>query len=126
MKPFVIKNEEQYEAALAHVATLMNATPGSPQEDDLELWGTLVELYEKTAHPSPLPDPIAAIKFRMEQAGLSRKDMVPYLGSLSKVSEVISGKRPAAAGGLLRGRQTDQLQTLAGFNRAPAWDSPAG
>jgi HTH-type transcriptional regulator/antitoxin HigA len=94
MKPAIIKNEEQYEAALAYVATLMDAPPGSPQEAELELWGTLVELYEKDVHPIPLPDPIEAIKFRMEQAGLTRKDMVPYLGSLSKVSEVLSGKRP--------------------------------
>lgn len=93
MKPFIIKNEEQYDAALAHVATLMNALPGTLQEAELELWGTLVELYEKSAHPIPLPDPIAAIKFRMEQDGLARRDLVPYLGSLSKVSEVLSGKR---------------------------------
>lgn len=91
--PFVIKNEEQYEEALAHVATLMDAPPGSAREAELEVWGTLVELYEKDAHPIPLPDPIEAIKFRMEQAGLSRKDLVPFLGSPSKVSEVLSGKR---------------------------------
>lgn len=94
MKPFLIKNEEQYEKALVYVAELMNAEPGSPKEAELELWGTLVELYEKDAHPIPLPDPIEAIKFRMEQAGLTRRDMVPYLGSLSKVSEALSGKRP--------------------------------
>ena len=56
MKPYIIKNEEQYAAALAYVATLMNATAGSPQEAELELWGTLVELYEKDVHPIPLPD----------------------------------------------------------------------
>jgi HTH-type transcriptional regulator/antitoxin HigA len=94
MKPLIIKEEVQYEAALAHVATLMEAPAGSPQEAELELWGTLVELYEKHAHPIPLPDPIAAIKFRMEQAGLTQRDMVVHLGSPSKVSEVLSGKRP--------------------------------
>lgn len=94
MKPFVIKSEAQYEEALAYVAKLMDAVPGSAQESELELWGTLVEVYEKTAHPVPLPDPIEAIKFRMDQAGLKQKDLVRYLGSASKVSEVLSGKRP--------------------------------
>jgi HTH-type transcriptional regulator/antitoxin HigA len=94
MKPFVIKNEEQYETALAYVSKLMDAPPGSPEEAELEVWGTLVEVYENEKYPIPLPDPIEAIKFRMEQAGLSRKDLIPYLGSLSKVSEVLSGKRP--------------------------------
>jgi hypothetical protein len=70
MTPFVIKNEQQYEEALAYVATLMDAPPGSAQEAELELWGTLVELYEGKVHPIGLPDPIEAIKFRMEQAGL--------------------------------------------------------
>lgn len=93
MKPFLIKNEEQYEEALAYVSKLMDAEPGSDEEAELELWGTLVELYEKTAHPIPLPDPIEAIRFRMEQAGLKQKNLVPYLGSRSKVSEVLSGKR---------------------------------
>lgn len=94
MKPFVIKNEEQYEVALAYVSTLMDAPPGSPEEAELDLWGTLIEVYENERYPISLPDPIEAIKFRMEQAGLTRKDLIPYLGSLSKVSEVLSGKRP--------------------------------
>ena len=94
MKPFVIKNEAQYETALAYVAKLMDAEPGSLQEAELELWGTLVELYEKEVYPIGLPDPIEAIKFRMEQAGLTPRDLIPYLGSPSKVSEVMSRKRP--------------------------------
>jgi len=94
MKPFVIKNEEQYAAALAHVETLMDAEPGSEEEAELELWGTLIEFYEDDAHPVPLPDPVEAMKFRMEQSGLRQKDLVPYLGSPSRVSEVLSGRRP--------------------------------
>jgi len=94
MKPFVIKNEQQYEEALAYVATLMDAPPGSAQEAELELWGTLVEVYEDKVHPIGLPDPIEAIKFRMDQAGLTPRDLIPYLGSPSKVSEVLSRKRP--------------------------------
>ncbi|NQU39751.1 MAG: ImmA/IrrE family metallo-endopeptidase [Lentisphaerae bacterium] len=94
MKPFVIKNEEQYEKALACVEQLMDAEPGSAEEAELDVWATLVELYEEKAHPIPLPDPIEAIKFRMAQSGLKQKELIPYLGSPSRVSEVLSGKRP--------------------------------
>lgn len=90
----VIKTEEEYQAALAHLATLMDAAPGSPEEDELELFGLLVEKYEEEHFPIDLPDPIEAIKFRMEQQGLSRKDLIPFIGSQSKVSEVLSHKRP--------------------------------
>ncbi|MBM4147855.1 MAG: ImmA/IrrE family metallo-endopeptidase [Lentisphaerae bacterium] len=93
MKPFVIKNEEQYDTALAYVEQLMDAEPGSPEEAELDVWATLIQLYEDKVHPIPLPDPIEAIKFRMEQSGLKQKDLVPYLGTASRVSEVLSGKR---------------------------------
>lgn len=92
--PKVIKTEEEYQAALAHLETLMDAIPGSPEEDELELFGLLVEKYEEEHFPIDLPDPIEAIKFRMEQQGLSKKDMIAYFGSQSKVSEVLNHKRP--------------------------------
>ncbi len=94
MEPRVLKTETEYEEALARVEVLMDAEPGTPEGDDLELWSMLVGDYEERHHPIPLPDPIAAIRFRMEQAGLRDADMVAYLGSKSKVSEVLSGKRP--------------------------------
>ncbi|CAG0962300.1 ImmA/IrrE family metallo-endopeptidase [Geobacter sp.] len=94
MIPKVIKNETDYEAALARIDELMDADPGTPEGDELELLVTLVELYEKMAHPIDLPDPVEAIKFRMEQIGLKQKDLVPFIGSRSKVSEVLSGQRP--------------------------------
>lgn len=94
MKPQVLKKEAEYKAALEHVATLMDAAPGSPAEDELELLSLLIEAYEQEHYPIDLPDPIEAIKFRMEQAELYRKDMIPYLGSQSKVSEVLNRKRP--------------------------------
>ena len=94
MEPRVLKTEAEYEEALARVEGLMDAEPGTPEGDDLELWSMLVEDYEERHHPIPLPDPIAAIRFRMEQAGLRDTDMTVYLGSKSKVSEVLSGKRP--------------------------------
>ncbi len=67
MKPRVLKTEQDYAAALAKVGGLMDAHPGSPEEDELELWSLLVEQYEKQHHPIDPPDPIEAIKFRMEQ-----------------------------------------------------------
>lgn len=94
MKPRIIKTEAEYQAALARVAELMDAAPGSPEEDELELFAMLVEQYEKERWPIELPDPIDAIEFRMEQAGLKRKDLVQYIGSPSKVSEVMNRKRP--------------------------------
>jgi HTH-type transcriptional regulator/antitoxin HigA len=90
----LIKNEAEYEKALSMIDELMDAEPGTAQGDKLELLVTLVELYEKKAHPIGLPDPVEAIKFRMEQMGLKQKDMVPYFGSRSKVSEVLSRQRP--------------------------------
>jgi HTH-type transcriptional regulator/antitoxin HigA len=94
MEPKVIKTEAEYAAALAHVAGLMDAEPGSPREEELDLFSLLVEQYEREHHPVPLPDPIEAVKFRMEQAGLTRADLIPYLGSASRVSEVLNRKRP--------------------------------
>lgn len=92
----IIKTEEDYNKALEMVESLilMNPTAGSVEADKLQLLSTLVEDYEKNNFPSSLPDPIEAIKFRMEQMGLEPSDMVHYIGSKSKVSEVLSGKTP--------------------------------
>ncbi len=94
MKPKVLKTQKEYEEALAYLETLMDAEPGSPEEDELELFALLIEEYEEKHFPIALPDPIEAIKFRMEQEGLTRKDLIPYIGSASKVSEVLNRKRP--------------------------------
>lgn len=94
MKAKILKSEAEYEAALAYVEPLMDAEPDSPDEAELELFAFLIEKYEEQYYPIDLPDPIEAIQFRMEQAGLARKDLVPYLGSQSKVSEVLNRKRP--------------------------------
>jgi HTH-type transcriptional regulator/antitoxin HigA len=94
MQPKVIKTEAEYEAALARVADLMDAQPGSPDEQDLELFALLVEQYEQAHFPIAPPDPVEAILFRMEQEGLTRKDLTVYIGSPSKVSEVLNHKRP--------------------------------
>ena len=94
MKPKIIKTDEEHGAALAHMRTLMDAAPGSPDEEELELFAVLIEQYEKERWPIELPDPVDAIEFRMDQAGLTRKDLGKYLGSASKVSEIMNRRRP--------------------------------
>ena len=94
MKPKVIKTRADYQAALAYLETLMDAQPGTPQEEELELFAVLLDNYEREHFPIGLPDPVEAIKFRMEQQGLTRKDLEPFIGSQSKVSEVLNRKRP--------------------------------
>ena len=93
MKPKVIKNETEYEAALAYVYTLMDAEPDSEEEQELDLFSMLVEQYEQEHYPIAPPDPVDAILFRMDQEGLTRKDLAAYIGSQSKVSEVLNRKR---------------------------------
>ena len=94
MKPKVIKTEAEHKAALARIDCIFDARPGTPKGDELELLLLLVETFEESAYPIDPPDPIAAVRFRMEQQGLGPKDLVPYIGSKSKVSEVLSGRRP--------------------------------
>ena len=93
MQARLIKTKADYAAALARIEDLFDANPDTPDGDELDLLATLVELYEKQTFPVDLPDPVSAIRFRMEQQGLNKKDMRPYLGSPSKVSEVLSGQR---------------------------------
>lgn len=89
----LIRTENEYRAALARAEQLMEAEAGTPQGDELEHLAMVIEAYEDKHHPIELPDPIAAIQFRMEQEGLTNKDLAPYIGSSGKVSEVLSGKR---------------------------------
>ena len=92
MKAKVLKTERDHKAALAYVESLMEQT--SPDEAELELWSLLVENYEESHFPIETPDPIQAIQFRLEQAGLQTSDLLPYLQSKSKISEVMNRKRP--------------------------------
>ena len=94
MEPKLIKTEADYDAALARIEEIFDAKSGTQEGNELELLTTLVELYEDKAFPIDLPDPIEAIRFRMEQQGLRAKDLVRHIGSPGKVSEVLSGKRP--------------------------------
>ena len=88
-----IRTEQDYNAALARVEFLMETARTEVEDDELDVLATLIELYEDVCFPMDAPDPIAAIKFRMEQMGKSQSDLAPILGSRSKVSEVLSGKR---------------------------------
>jgi HTH-type transcriptional regulator/antitoxin HigA len=94
MKTKVIKTQTEYESALARIDNLMDsAKKNTPQGDELELLVLLVHDYEDPAYPIPKPDALTAIRFRMEQQGLEPKDLIPYLGSRSRVSDVLSGRR---------------------------------
>jgi HTH-type transcriptional regulator/antitoxin HigA len=88
-----IRTEQDYNAALARVEALMEAERTDDEDGDLDVLVTLIQLYEDVRFPMDAPDPIAAIKFRMEQLGKSQSDLAPILGSRSKVSEILSGKR---------------------------------
>ncbi len=88
-----VKTQQDYNTAMTRIAALMDAAPGSSECDELDVLAQLAQNYENKHFPIGLPDPIAAIRFRMEQQGLSQQDLVPYIGSRSKVSEVLNGKR---------------------------------
>jgi HTH-type transcriptional regulator/antitoxin HigA len=89
-----IRTKADYKAALKTISTLLDAPEGSKEAGMLEVLSVLVEAYEEDHHPIAPPDPIEAIKFRMEQNGLTRRDLEPYLGSRARVSEVLNRKRP--------------------------------
>ncbi len=88
-----IKNEQDYQEALSIIDSLMNAKPNTKEMDKLEILTTLVESYEEQRYKIDAPDPIEAIKFRMEQEGLKQKDLVSIVGSKSRVSEILNRKR---------------------------------
>jgi len=92
----VIKTQNEYDAAMARLSELMDMDflPGSPEETELELLALVIEYYENSKIEKITPDPVGAILFRMDQQNLSKKDLVPLIGSISKVSEVLSRKRP--------------------------------
>ena len=88
-----IKTEQDYNSAIKRIEELWGAKKDTPKGDELDLLVTLVESYEMKHYPIAPPDPIDAIKFRMEQMGMTKVDMVKYLGSQSRVSEILNRKR---------------------------------
>lgn len=93
MKAKLIKNDAEHVAALERIEAIFDAKPGTPQGDECELLVHLVEEYEAEQYVIDFPDPIEAIQFRMEQQGLKQPDLIPFIGSKSKVSEILNRKR---------------------------------
>lgn len=89
-----VKTRAAHRAALEEIESLMKARRNTPEGDRLDVLVTLVEAYERKPFPMDLPDPVAAIRFVMEQRGLSVKDLEPLLGRSSRVYEVLNRKRP--------------------------------
>lgn len=91
----VLRTAEDHALAMERMLTLMKKNPalGSPESEEMEILGLLIEKYEDEHYPIVPPDPIEAIKFRMDQQGLRKKDLIPYIGSASKVTEVLNGTR---------------------------------
>ncbi len=87
-----IRTEQDYDAALLKIESLMMAEADSPEADELEVLAILVELYEEKHHPIGWPGAIGAIRFRMDQAGLSEQDLIPFLGSEANVKQVLAGE----------------------------------
>jgi len=93
VKTKIIKTQAEYDQALQMLETIIDAKPGTPEGDELELLALLIDNYEKEHFPVDLPDPIEAIKLRMEQLGYTDCDLAKVLGSRSRVSEIMNRKR---------------------------------
>jgi HTH-type transcriptional regulator / antitoxin HigA len=88
-----IRTSKDHERAMREVETLWGAKSGTPKGDRLDVLTTLIDAWEAIHYPMDPPDPIEAIKFRMEQQGLTRKDMEGIIGTRARIAEVLSGKR---------------------------------
>lgn len=89
-----IRNEADYDAALKEIEKLFESQPGTPEGDRMEILVTLVEAYEARNFPIPIPDdPVQVLEYYMESRGLERSDLIPYLGSKERVSEILNRKR---------------------------------
>jgi HTH-type transcriptional regulator/antitoxin HigA len=97
-----IRTKADYEKALAEIECLWGAKSGTPEGDRLDVLATLIDAYEAEHYPMDPPDPVEAIRFRMEQQGLSRKDLEPLIGTRTRVSEVLNRKRSLSIGMIRR------------------------
>ena len=89
-----IHNDDDLKMAFVRLEEVFQAKQGTPQADEMEILVTLIEVYENKKYPITPPEPIEAIKFRMEQQGLKAKDLEAYIGSSGRVSEILNRKRP--------------------------------
>jgi HTH-type transcriptional regulator/antitoxin HigA len=94
MRIHPIRTEADHDAAVSRIAELIGAKPDTAEGEELDILATLVDAYEAKHHAIDAPDPIAAIQFRMEQQGLTRKNLEPLIGSRARVSEVMTRRRP--------------------------------
>jgi HTH-type transcriptional regulator/antitoxin HigA len=88
-----IKTEEDYQAALSRLEDIFDAPDGTPESDELDILGLLVDEYENEHYPIDSPDPIEAIKIRMEELNMRQRDLIPMIGGKSHVSEILNRKR---------------------------------
>ncbi|MCH8496398.1 MAG: helix-turn-helix domain-containing protein [Balneolales bacterium] len=93
MNIYPLHTETDYNNALSRIDEIFEAKPGTPQGDELEVLGILIDEFEKRQFPITSPDPVEAVKFRMEQLGLTQTDLAKLIGSKSRASEILSGKR---------------------------------
>ena len=100
MKP--IRSERDYDAALAEAERLWGAKAGTPAGDRLDVLATLIDAYETEHFPMDPPDPVEAIKFRMEQQGLTRRDLESIIGTRTRIAEVLNRKRGLSIGMIRR------------------------
>ena len=100
LKP--IRSKADYNNAIAELRRLWGAKSGTPEGDRLDVLATLIDNYEAEQHPMDPPDPVEAIKFRMEQRGLTRKDLEPIIGTRTRVAEILNRKRNLSIGMIRR------------------------
>jgi HTH-type transcriptional regulator/antitoxin HigA len=112
-----IRNEKDLKLALARVDKIIDSKRGTAEGDELEILSVIIEAYENRRHPIDPPDPIEAIKFRMEQQGSSRAELAEILGGKNRVSEVLSRKRPLTLRMIRRLHETMNIpfESLIGF-----------
>ncbi|MBS1732223.1 MAG: helix-turn-helix domain-containing protein [Bacteroidetes bacterium] len=89
----LLKTKKDYQSALNRLEIIFDSKPGTPQGDELEMLGFLIEKYEQDHYPIDFPDPVEAIKFRMEQLGYTQSDLANVVGLKSRASEILSKKR---------------------------------
>jgi HTH-type transcriptional regulator / antitoxin HigA len=97
-----IRSKRDYEAALKEVERLWGSKSGTREGDRLDVLATLIDAYEAEHYPMDPPDPIEAIKFRMEQQGLTRRDLEELIGTRTRIAEVLNGKRGLSIGMIRR------------------------